>query len=396
MLGRNPWLHIILASYSASLAEVHSRAARNYVQEPLYKQIFPDLEMREDIQRVEEWGVKDKTGQKGGMVAVGIGGSVVGKGSHLLIVDDPHKNRAEVESPVIREGVKTSYTNDLLSRFNDSNKAAQIVMAQRYHTDDLIGWLLDTQKGKWVHLRLPALAEDDDPLGREHGESLWPERFNEEALEEKRIELGSYAFASQYQQRPIPKGEAVFEVDKIEIIDHAPPTTRIVRYYDLAVSTKTRADYTVGLKLGITDDQDLIVFDVFRDKVKAPVLLDKTHEIAVRDGKEVAIALELEKSGISQLDYMLSSPKFAGYTMSLNPIKGDKFTRALAVMTRVNNRKVKLMRGAWNKEFLDELSVFPSGRHDDQVDAFSGAYDFATIQVLPIFDVNRIGQAEAY
>src|SRR5690606_37704743 len=125
---------------------------------------------REDIARADEWGVTDGKGKKGMMVAVGIGGSVTGKGANLLILDDVHKNRAEVESDVIREGVKTSYTNDLLSRFNDSNKAAQIVMAQRYHTDDIIGWLLDTQPGKWVHLRLPALAEADDPLGRAEGE----------------------------------------------------------------------------------------------------------------------------------------------------------------------------------------------------------------------------------
>lgn len=396
LLGRNPWVNIILASYSAELAVLHSRAARNYVQEETYKAIFPDLIPADDLWRADEWAVKNRQGQKGGMVAVGLGGSVVGKGAHLLIIDDPHKNRAEVESDTIREGVKTSYTNDLTSRFNDNNKAAQIVMAQRYHTDDLIGWLLETQKGKWVHIRLPALAEEEDILGREEGEPLWPARYDAPALDEKLDELGAYAFASQYQQRPVPKGEAVFETEKIEIINAAPVTGMPVRFYDLAVTTKTRSDYTVGLKLGITADEDLIIYDVFRDKVKAPQLLKITKEIAHRDGKLCAIALEGEKSGISQLDYMLVDPELRGYSMSLHPIQGDKFTRALAVMTRVNQGRVKMVKGPWNKAFLDELKLFPTGRNDDQVDAFSGAYNYVSNGVLPIFSVTNIGQAEAH
>lgn len=569
LLGRNPHLNVIIASYAASLAELHSRIARGFVQDQTFGEVFPNFKLSEDNQRVDEWGTQDTDGRKGGLVAVGFGGTVVGKGSHCfpagtmvdteigqvdietlchmvdkprvlcynhrsgtvtlghilatskrdtgdfirltltsgkvilstpehpfyvpnvgyvtaenlkphaplygvsdpnvrlmrnivpetsaptqkstevelhsdvlrcglfqktpqihldavylvervraenqpvydiqverfhnffaesilvhncLIIDDPHKGRDEAESKDQREKTWNAYTNDFLTRANNSNQFAQIVVAQRYHDDDLIGRLLREQEGEWVHVRLPALAEENDMLGRAYGEALWPERFPVAALENRRQVMGDYPFASQYQQRPIPKGEQVFEVDKIEVVTRAPAGLVGVRFYDLAITAKAKSDYTVGLKMAIDPaNEDIYVLDVFRQKTKPAALLAAIKSHAFKDGKEWDVALEGEKAGIMNIDYLSRDKDLRGFKLHLDPIKGDKYARAQAVMSRVALGQVKILRAAWNRAFIEELRIFDSGAHDDQVDAFSGAYNFLAEQVVPEASVVRAG-----
>lgn len=392
LLGRNPHLNVIIASYAASLAELHSRIARGFVQDQTFGEVFPNFKLSEDNQRVDEWGTQDTDGRKGGLVAVGFGGTVVGKGSHCLIIDDPHKGRDEAESKDQREKTWNAYTNDFLTRANNSNQFAQIVVAQRYHDDDLIGRLLREQEGEWVHVRLPALAEENDMLGRAYGEALWPERFPVAALENRRQVMGDYPFASQYQQRPIPKGEQVFEVDKIEVVTRVPAGLLGVRFYDLAITAKAKSDYTVGLKMAIDPaNEDIYVLDVFRQKTKPAALLAAIKSHAFKDGKEWDVALEGEKAGIMNIDYLSRDKDLRGFKLHLDPIKGDKYARAQAVMSRVALGQVKILRAAWNRAFIEELRIFDSGAHDDQVDALSGAYNFLAEQVVPEASIVRAG-----
>lgn len=313
---------------------------------------------------------------------------------NCLIIDDPHKNRAEAESASMREAVWQSYTNDLRSRFNDANRAAQIIIATRWHTDDLTGRLIKQQGHLWHRLRLPALAEDADLLGRVEGTALWPKRFDEDALAQIRREVGEYAFASLYQQRPIPRGATMFDAAKIEVLS-APPERRglrLVRYYDLAITTKQTSDYTVGALVGVNDKSgEVFVLDLWRDKVRAPDMLEAIKRNAKRDGRDVPIVLEAEKTGISQLDYLMREPELQGYRMTTAPVQGDKLTRAGALMTRVENGLLKFAAGAWNREALEELSVFPFGAHDDQVDAMTGGYNYLAERATRKATVSSLG-----
>jgi predicted phage terminase large subunit-like protein len=530
--GRRPDTDIILASYGASLAEMASRRARDYVNSPEYKAIFPDTRPDDALQKAGEWGVIGPNGEKSHMVAVGLGGALVGKGAHCfpagtmvhterglmdikelcesldpphvlsynfktdeleyqtveavsnrctdhfieikmysgnsitatpehpfyfpsgfsvradqikpddtflthdrkhdkvksvhtsalygekvydfqvqknhnffangllvsncIIVDDPIKNRIEAENPTIRQQVWEAYTNDLLSRFNTSARAAQIITAQRYHVDDLIGRILaSSQAKKWHRLRLPAIAEENDPLGREIGEPLWPERYSLEALLEIE-ERDSYSFASQYQQRPIPRGETMFDATKIITVAEPPPLTGVVRFWDIAVTTKKRNDYTVGLKLGITANEEIIVLDVWRGKVRAPDMLDLITRIAHQDGQHVAQVLEGEKAGIMQLDYLLNEPKLRGFTLVTQPIQGDKLTRASGIATRVQYERVAMVKGIWNDAFISEVAVYPASNHDDQVDALSGAYKYLSELGLKTFTVENLGTVDRW
>lgn len=394
--GRRADTDIILASYGASLAEMASRRARDYVNSAEYKAVFPDTLPDDNLQKAGEWGVVGPNGEKSHMVAVGLGGALTGKGMNLMILDDPIKNRIEAENATIRQQAWDAYTNDLLSRFNTSFRAAQIITAQRYHPDDLIGRVLaSSQAKKWHRLRLPAIAEENDPLGREIGEVLWPERYTLEALLEIE-ERDSYSFASQYQQRPIPRGETMFDATKIITVAEPPPLTGVVRFWDIAVTTKKRNDYTVGLKLGITANEEIIILDVWRGKVRAPDMLDLITRIAHQDGQHVAQVLEGEKAGIMQLDYLLNEPKLRGFTLVTQPIQGDKLTRASGIATRVQYERVAMVKGIWNDAFISEIAVYPASNHDDQVDALSGAYKYLSELGLKTFTVENLGTVDRW
>lgn len=384
IFGRRPDTNIIIGSYSSSLAELHSRYVRNYIDNNIFREVFPGVRLQEDLQKAEEFGIVDNTGRAGGMVAVGIGGSVVGKGAHLIIIDDPLKNRAEAESPAYREKAWNSITNDFMSRFNESGRAAVIMMMQRYHTDDPIGRVLASSEGKkWKRLRLPALAEENDVLGRPVNAPLWPERHDKEYLLSLKNTMGSYAFAAQYQQNPIPRGEATFNIDKLVFFDEKPKATSVVvRFWDLASTKNNRSDYTVGLKLLIAEGEMPVVLDVYRDQLLPSQLNDTIKRVAYQDGKDTHIVLEGEKAGIIHLDFLLNDPDLRGFTITKQAIKGDKPTRATAVATRNEHGKLGLMRGPWNAEFLDEMSVFPVGGYDDQIDALSGAYEYLSSKIL--------------
>jgi len=369
-LGRNPEHRVMLVSYGASLADKNSRAARNLIRSPYYQAIFPSVQLAADSRAVDSW---DLSTVEGGVDALGIGGGATGKGAHILIIDDPVKNRAEAESETYRDRTWEAFTSDLYTRLEPGG--AIVIMSTRWHMDDLTGRALQMDGEDWKRLRFPALAEDDDPLGRQEGDALWPARFPQDVLLGVQSALGSYEFASLYQQRPIARTGGLFDPLKIEIVDHAPELERTVRFYDLAVTKKTTSDYTAGVKLGRAKDGRIVVLDVWRDRKELPDIHEAIVQNALIDGVETAIRLEAEKAGVIELAFLLRDRRLSGHRIDAVPPKGDKYTRAGPFASRVNGGQVLMVRGAWNRAFLDELAVFPAGAHDDQVDAASGAYE---------------------
>jgi predicted phage terminase large subunit-like protein len=387
-IGNNPDHRVMMVGYGASLAEKHSRYARNLMKTQQYEAVFSSVdsngviyervELAQDSKSVQEW---DLEGHEGGASALGIGGAATGKGAHILIVDDPIKSRAEAESEVIREKIWDSYQDDLLTRLEPGG--AVIIIHTRWHMDDLIGRLLANESEDWHRLRLPALAEENDPLGREIDEPLWAARFGFEYLNKIREKRGEYSWASLYQQRPMPSKSGLFDTGKIDVIDYIPDCKQMVRFYDLAVTAKKHSDYTAGAKIGITKDEEIVILHMYRVQKTMPDVEKDIAQNATLDGKPTRIRLEAEKAGIVQLDYLLRRSDMHGFTLDAKAPQGDKYTRAQPFASRVNAGKVKMVKGAWNRALLDELAVFPMGAHDDQVDALSGAYEmvFAPYQL---------------
>lgn len=366
-LGRNPRRHIIATSYGAALAYHFSRQARNLFADPDWP--FP-VRLARDAQGVEEW----LTEQGGGYVAAGVGGPITGKGADCLLIDDPVKNYEEAYSQVSRDAHWNWYTSTARTRLQPH--AAIVLTMTRWHEDDLAGRLIKAmgQGGEhWEVFRLPALAEGNDPLGRQPGEALWPEWFPVEALETIRRTVPSRDWYALYQQRPMAVEGAMFKRSWFPVIPSAPMGVRWVRFWDLAASIKTTGDFTVGAKCGFTNDGTLVVADICRGRWEWPDALAIVEGVAKLDGAGVVVGIEGigVQRGFRQM--LLREPSMRGIALIDVPVHQDKLLRAAPWQARAEMGKLVLVEGPWNTAFIEEVTQFPAGEYDDQVDAVSGA-----------------------
>lgn len=369
-LGTHPDHRIIQASYGASLAVKNSRYTRNLIASDRYRALFPGIELAPDSKAADAW---DIAGHEGGLDAMGVGGGVTGKGAQIVLIDDPVKSREEAESVVYRDKVWDWWSDDLFTRLEPG--AAMILVMTRWHADDLAGRLLKNEPGKWTELRLPAIAEDNDPLGRNPGQALWPARYDEKALAAIQATLGDYAWSALYQQRPVPAEGGLFKRAWFEpLADSAPQLVGRVRYWDLAMSDKTSADFTVGALLGEGEDGHFYLLDVARRRLDWGDVVPFIAETMMSDGPDVAQGIE-ERGYMSRAVQDLNrDPRFRGYQVWGYPVDKDKVTRALPLAAKAGAGMVHVVNAYWTPALLEELLSFPAGAHDDQVDAVAGAY----------------------
>jgi predicted phage terminase large subunit-like protein len=370
-LGRNPEHRLMLVSYGQKLADKNSRAARNMIKSPLYSAVYPNVRLAPDSQDVSSWNLD---GYEGGADAIGIDAGATGKGAHLLIIDDPIKNRAEAESETYREKVWDGYADDLYSRLEPGG--AVIIMMTRWHMDDLIGRLLINEPEKWTRLRLPAIAEKDDPLGRAEGAVLWAARYPLSRLEEIKRTQGEYSFSALYQQKPIPSEGGLFKRAKFNLIDNEPSDIiERVRFWDLALSSKTSADYTVGVQFGKTRSGRIVILDVERFQRDWDDVEPSVAKICLKDGQRIRVGIEDVYFHTQAIKKLLKRSELHHHSIRGYKPDTDKFTRALPFAARAGEGLVDVLKRSWTEGYLDELCSFPLGANNDQVDASSGAYD---------------------
>lgn len=357
----------------------------------------------------------------GGVVrSVGVGAGIAGFGAGLIVIDDPVRNRADAESKTYRDRVWEWFSDDIYTRMEPN--AAIILIQTRWHEDDLAGRLLKEMADggeAWEVISLPALAEgiqgsdstpvnsqvgkaalapptespataggsklpfqalenaegergrERDALGRMPGQALCPERYNEEALLKIRRKLGSYSFSALYQQRPTPVEGGRFKREWFrKIVDHAPANLQWKRGYDLAVSTKTSADYTASFRCAKDAQGFLYIADGFRKRIEYPDQRRFAIE-KMKTEKNTEHGFEEALHGKAFLQDLRRESGLARYAFRGVRVDTDKLTRALAWLNLAEEGKVILVRGAWIDEFVDEVCQFPAARHDDQVDAVS-------------------------
>lgn len=376
-LGKCPAHRVILVSYAADLSVRNSRAARGYLDGLRFRSIFPGVLLSAESRSVQAW---DIARYGGGMDAIGMLGAATGKGANLLLIDDPVKSRQEAESDVVRERIWDAFNDDLMTRLEPGG--ACVVLMTRWHTDDLIGRILKHQQEGWLRLRLPALAEENDPLGRQVGEALWPSRFTESTLRETERKLGPYSFAALYQQSPVSAEGGLFKRAWFyPLVKEPPMILRTIRYWDLAMSEKTHADYTVGVKIGQGADGHFYVLDVVRRQIDWGNLVGWMAMVMLEDGEDCAQGVEQQgymSKAIQDLnlDARLRLHRIMGYTKHR-----DKVTAALPLAARLadTTKVIHVLDRSWTPTFVDELCAFPYGANDDQVDAAAGAYDMISV-----------------
>lgn len=367
--GKVPDSEFIHVSYSATLAANNAFQTRNLVQEVAYKRVFPDFKLRDDSKAKDDW----RTAEGGVCYSQGTGGTITGFGAGkfrdsfggAIIIDDPHK-ASEARSDTVRKGVIEWFQNTLESRTNSPDTPIIVIM-QRLHEEDLAGWLLDGGNGEeWEHLELSAIQPD--------GSALWPEKHSIEVL--NRMELAApYVFSGQYRQRPSPPAGGFFKPDNIEIVDALPADiTHQARAWDLA-SSENEGDFTAGVREAKGRDGYIYIVDVQHAQLGPDGVEKRIKQTAQMDGKAVAIRLPQDpgQAGKSQAKNFITM--LSGFNVKAETVSGDKITRAQPFAAQVNVGNVKMLRGDWNKPFIEELRNFPNGKHDDQVDAASDAFD---------------------
>lgn len=359
-LEKDPSQRVIIGAYNQTLANKFSRKIRKIARDR--------IDLNQERTAVEDW----ETVKGGGLRAVGVGGGITGQGGDLIIIDDPVKNREEANSKTYRDRVYDWYTDDLYTRLEPDAKI--ILIMTRWHEDDLAGRILASDDAdNWQVVTLPALAEDGDPLGREVGVALCPERYDEQALANIRQAITGRTFSALYQQRPQEQEGGMFKRSYFQFMDAAdiPDGTNFVWRWDKA-ATGGGGDYTAGVKMGRTPDGRYIVADVVNEQLSTYERDERVRQILTQDPVSTWIEQEGGSSGKDVVFY--HAQLFAGFPVHSETVTGSKLTRAEPFAAQCEAGNVWLVRARWNTDYLDQLATFPTGAHDDMVDASSGAF----------------------
>jgi predicted phage terminase large subunit-like protein len=375
-MARNPGTNVIQASYNLDQATRASRFTRDFIRSPAFNNLFPNVGVASDSRAADRWALERVQDKVQEYFAVGIGTGTTGKGGHLVIVDDPIKDREEADSETRRQTIWDWYNDVLYTRLERG--ARIIVILTRWHFDDLAGRLLkEAERGgdKWETLVLPAICEDpeNDPMGREVGQALAPGRKTEEELARIKKAVGERTWSALFQQSPISTEGAMFIPEWFERVDRAPANRRKVRAWDLAASSG--GDYTVGVLMSRDTQGTFYIEDVERFRGTPLEVEKKIFETARNDGRSVEIRIPQDpgQAGVAQANSYIR--RLAGYVIKAVRPTGPKETRAAPFAAQAEAGMVKILPRDWNRDFLDELAMFPLGSHDDQVDAASDAFN---------------------
>ena len=378
-MGHDPGLRIMTVSYSDELAQVHAAAFRTVVESDWYRELFPAFQVTRSTQVLVE------TTQHGFRYAGSVGGSILGRGADLIVIDDPIKAQAAL-SVAERRKVNEFYDNTLYTRLNDKARGAIVIVMQRLHQDDLVGHVLGQED--WELATIPAIEAEsrsyrlgpdaDDVHLRGTGEVIDPRREDAAVLEQLQRTLGSMGFAAQYQQDPVPPDGNAIHRDWLRYYDTAPSHFDLVMVsWDTASTLGEASDYSVGTVWGLHRG-DIYLLDLVRGRYEVPDLRRLIENTAQRhdanatviEETDIGRAIVQEMRRHSTVRPTLSRPRF------------DKEARLLAQAPKFEAGQVLLPREApWLAMYLSELLAFPNGAHDDQVDSTSQALDWLSRQI---------------
>lgn len=371
-LSEHPTKNVILAGYGASLPAESGRYIRNTINE---NSAELGIQIADDSSAADRW----HTSAGGSCMTVGVGSALTGFGGHLIVVDDPIKDAEEADSEVMRNKIWEWFLAVLWTRREPG--CVVVVMCTRWHEDDLIGRILAHPRlGKIAkRITLPALAEENDPLGRDYGQALWPERFDERALADIRDTLSVRWWNAVFQQRPTAAEGAEILRQWWRWYDELPVPREQLEYvcasWDCTFKDKASSDWVVGQVWGVYGTYRYLLEQVrsrmgFVDSAAAIVAMHEKWRPNVS-------LVELAANGDAIVQSLQSLvPAIVGVQVQG---KGSKIARARAISPIIQAGQVLLPRDKkFSDELIEECAGFPLGKHDDQVDALSQALKHMT------------------
>lgn len=372
--GRKPTREVIQTGYSDDIAAFHSKHARSFFASERFSSVFPGVARMADEAELARQSVQDWQTLHGGRYrAVGITSGLSGRGAHLIIIDDPIKNREEGNSSGVRAKILQEYRSTLYTRLSPGG--AIVLVMTRWHPDDLAGTLLREMEAggeQWTVLSMPAIDEQ--------GQAMWPERWPLEKLQQIRTAIGSAEFGALYQQNPKLAQGSMFKREWFGTVSAAPADGLRVRYWDRA-ATHGGGDWTSGLKMFKSPQGIFYVEDVIRLQGSDLEVLSAIKNTAAQDGVNVLVRLEQDpgSSGKVEVNYLIR--ELCGYNAQAVRVDKAKELRAGPAAAQAEAGNIKLVRGRWNEAFLNEIELFPNGDFDDQTDSFSGAFNSLVLNV---------------
>ena len=375
LMAKKPSIRAMCASYSHILAQQLSSKCRDVVRSERYTELFPSVRVRKDLDAKGFW--KNTAG--GSRFATSTGSTAVGAHADILVLDDPC-NLAETLSPELMSKTNEWITSSFLTRKANKECSTVILVQQRLAMNDQTADMLERCGDRVRHICLPAILADnvrpEECRKYYNEEGLFdPVRMPRQALDEEE-KIGPWSFSAQYMQNPIPRGSALFQADKITVVDLLPsPVVKQIRAWDKASSTGRRSDFTVGVLLAKLADGRFAIMDVVRGKWGVRERELTIRSTAETDGDGTRIVLERAFGEGGRESYESSVRNLAGYVVvEAKPCK-TKHERAEPCACQINAGNMVMMRRAWNKIVLEELAHFPSGAHDDVVDALAHAFN---------------------
>jgi len=361
MLEKRSNSNVLCCGYNQSIGRRFSRKTRTILDQR--------IGLSKNHQSIDEWSIDN-----GSVYYVGsVNSPKTGIGFQLVICDDLIKNREEASSPVITEKLRDFYKEDLYSRLEPSG--SMILVGTRWSENDPIAYAISLDDS-FVVINVAAICDDEenDPLNRKLGESIFPERYSTEDYLAIKDVMGEFAFSSLYQGKPVPKDGGLFNVKSLNYINEIPKIIRKVRSWDVAASDG-KNDYSASSLLGIDSDGNYYILDVWRGQLGTKERDIKILDTAKIDGPEVKIILPEDPGAGGKSMTVYWSKMLAGFNVKFERPLGNKTSRAEPLAVQINNGNFYILRSDWNRDMIREMEMFPFSKNDDQIDSLSSGFN---------------------
>ena len=395
-----PWMKFITASYSGALALESAEASRDIIKSDEFQKVYPEILIKPDKDTKTNYRIaireKNTVGNYRGhgvpalsyggfRFSTSVGGTLTGMHGDINIWDDPlnpQQSTSDLQLATANDWIDTT----LPTRKTNKDNSVTIGIMQRLHDNDPTAHLLRKQKDNLKHICLPgelhSYREQVKPAGlaRYYINGLFDQnRLSQKVLNELAKDLGPYGYAGQIGQAPAPAGGGTFKVDRFQMVNatdiNPNDIVKTVRFWDKA-ATKNAGAFTAGVKMSRLRNNKIVLWDVKRGQWSSEIREKIIRSTAEADGVKTEIAVEQEPGSGGKESAENTIRNLLGFIVQADRPSGDKSERADPFSVQVNNGNVLMVQGEWNKDYKDELALFPNSRFKDQTDASSGGFNY--------------------